>query len=203
MTVLPHSRRLAAALRFVVLFGALLVPWPGVSSAFVRAYSRFADACVGGTLSSAGHSVHVLGPQTGLEPWRAGIVIVSRATGELSATTMDCWRAVYLPMSVYLALAFAWPRRRWMMALTIAGAGTLVLAFLPALLVAETATRAGAMQVRVGTNALLLTLNRALWAPPGMAFIVPVLLFFALLALANRVWPTPPAATAARRLSAR
>lgn len=191
---LTRRRLVLALVRFAGLIVVLLLPWPGLDTAFVRAYAFVADRTFAGWVGGNLLQVHLFPSPDHIAflSWNAEVTFVSKAGGtSLYIAGVDCWRAVYLPVGVFLAFCFAWlPRRRGLI-VGILLAGIALLASLPALILIETAARIGGVHLGTALFAMLITANRALWAPPGMAFIAPAALWLVLLALANRCSAPP------------
>jgi hypothetical protein len=184
-----RRRLVLAMVRFAGLIVVLLLPWPGLDTAFVKAYAFVADRAFAGWVGGNLLQVHLFPSPDHLAflSWNAEVAFVSKASGaSLYMASVDCWRAVYLPVGVFLAFCFAWLPRRRGLVVVILLAGIATLASLPALILIETSARMGGVHLGTALFAMLITANRALWAPPGMAFIAPAALWLVLLALANR-----------------
>jgi hypothetical protein len=178
-----HRPKVAlAGARFVATLTALLVPWPGLASRLVSVYVQVANLWL--FCLRAGANVRVFGGALRAAPWTAQVAFRS-TIGPVDVANLDAWRTFHLPASVFLALCLArLPRRRWH-ALPVAGLGLLLLVGLPLPTVLEHAARLGLVSLPGPALALLIAVDRALWAPAGMAFLVPAATWLVLIWSAN------------------
>jgi hypothetical protein len=184
-----HRPKLAlAAARFVATLTVLLVPWPGLASCLVTIYVRAANLwlfCLG-----AGAHVRFFPGEPSAPPWTARIAFRGPA---VDVTNLDAWRTFHLPVSVFLALCLTrLPRRHWHV-LPVTILGPLFLACLPLAAVLEHAARLRLVSLPGPLLAFLIAVDRALWAPAGMAFVVPAASWLVLLWAANRTCREHPA----------
>ena len=99
---LTRRRLVLALVRFAGLIVVLLLPWPGLDTAFVRAYAFVADRTFAGWVGGNLLQVHLFPSPDHIAflSWNAEVTFVSKAGGtSLYIAGVDCWRAVYLPQS--------------------------------------------------------------------------------------------------------
>lgn len=186
----PRRRSLGlSAVRFAATLTILLAPWPGLASRLVRFYVHVANLWL--LCLRAGANVRLFPGHA--PPWTAQVFF--RAKGPvLEAATLDAWRTFHLPISVFLALCLAhWPKRVWHV-IPMAVLGTVFLVGLPLASLLDPAARLGLLSLPAPLVALLVAAGRALWAPAGMAFIVPGTTWLTLLWSANRAGTSLPRA---------
>jgi len=186
-----RAKLAVAAIRFVSVLITLLVPWPGLALNLTRAYVWLANTylvCLRAAFSVQMFTGQDIPGNQGAPPWTVEVLFRAPASGAvLEAASLEGWHAFHLPATVFLALCLAWmPRRAWHV-LPMLGLGVCLLVALPLLGLLEHAARLGLVPVGRPLLLMIVTANRALWAPTGMAFIVPAAIWLSLLSIANRI----------------
>jgi hypothetical protein len=175
---------------FVCIFGGLSLPLPGLGPLFVRAHAALGNALLPRTLASGVElSFRANDELLRAQPWTLTLFVQPPSPASVINVPIDLRTLLYLPLACFVALALAtpsgWPRR----SLAVMGVG---LALLEPLLVGLLALPllsflGGTGPVRaftlgLGTHTVLQILYRALVASPGMAYVIPLLLWGALCA---------------------
>jgi hypothetical protein len=175
---------------FVCIFAGLSLPLPGLASLFVRAHAALGNALLPSTLASGVElSFRVTDELLRAQPWTLTLFVQSMTPASPITIPIDLRTLVYLPMACFVALALAtpggWPRR----SLAVLGVGLallepllLGLLALPLLSFLGGTGPVRAFTLGLGTHTVLQILYRALVASPGMAYVIPLLLWGALCA---------------------
>lgn len=211
------SRRVLAFLcAFVCVFGSLAIAHgPGPS------YSRF-HAALGNAIAHTfplASGVHLEFDATDREleqhPWRVTLHVEEReattATARhLIAVPIDLRSLLFLPSAAFLALAIAMPLRSTWAHVQIIVCGLLILEPVLVLLVALPLLSflggtgpVQAFSLSRPTHVVLQILYRALVAPPGMAYAIPLLLWWLLVVAVNRIGTRTDLARNARLIGIR
>lgn len=178
------------AFAFVCLFAGLSLPVPGLGPSLVRAHAALGNLFLPHQLAS-GVTLAFRGPDALLaaQPWGLTLFVQPLAPRTPINIPMDLRTLVYLPLACFVALALATPgvsrRRR----LALLGVGLLILeALLLGLLALPLVSFLGgtgpvrAFSLGLGAHTVLQVFYRALVASPGMAYVIPLLLWAVLYA---------------------
>jgi hypothetical protein len=172
-----------AAIRFVVVAGLLLYPWPGIGGCYCGAVDSVATALVD-PLFDASNVTFVLRaprPQESLPEWR-GVIDVKQDFPEgpvRHAGAIDLRRAGFLQLATFLALAVALPPRGRRQTIVAFGVAAGVVSFLIALPILEFLMQASAIHLWGWLDTLITVARRALVGAPGMAYAIPGLAWVA------------------------
>jgi hypothetical protein len=176
------------------VFGGLAL-LHGVGPTYTRAHAAIGNALVGGQLAS-GTTLEFRAPDQQLahDPWHATLRIEPPFPNRPMEVPIDVRSLLFLPTAAFLGLAIAAPLRSVREHLQLIALGLLILEPLLLFLVATPLLSflGGTGPIRAftlgrPTHVLLQVLYRALVAPPGMAFAIPLLVWWGLLALSNRL----------------
>jgi hypothetical protein len=178
---------------FACVFGGLSL-LHGVGPSYTRAYAALGNALIGGQLASGiTLQFRATGAELAASPWRVTLRVEPKPPGRPVEVPIDARSLLYLPSAAFLALAVAARLRSLGMHLQLIGIGLLVL---EPLLLFSIATPllsflGGTGPVRAFTlgrpsHVLLQVWYRALVAPPGMAYAVPLLVWWALVTILVR-----------------
>ena len=188
------------------VFAGLALPSPGLGPLYVRAHAALLDGVVGGLQLESGVSLSVQATSEELEqhPWKATLVIQPPAPARPVLVPTDLRGLMFLPTAAFMALALATPLASFKRNLRILALGLpalecllLVLNTVPMLSFLGGTGPVGAFQLGVGTHALLQVVYRALVAPPGMMFAVPLFIWWVLVVKAGGFQPRTQRSTAA------
>ena len=159
------------------------------SQPLAAGYAVVANRILLPPLHGHGLVLWLLAPQvlTGAEAANANLLTISSETRTvINSESFDCHRAVLFPIAVFISLAAAWYPRPPLRSLLTTIAGCAALVWLPFFAFTEVAARRGSIHLGSVATSLLVTANRALWTPPGMAFVVPAALWMGALLVINR-----------------
>lgn len=177
---------------FLCVFGGLSLPFAGLGRAYAGAHAALGTAVLPRSLESgaqlAFRTVNELKPAAAAEgAWSLTLLVTPLAPAAPIQMPMDLRTLVYLPSACFVALALATPGASVRRKLTMLGVGLGILLPLLWLLLALPVVSflGGTGPVRVfslglGAHTLLQILYRALVASPGMAYVIPLLLWWAL-----------------------
>jgi hypothetical protein len=205
----PRSKALVFFVRFAVLFALVMVPWPGLATAFNQTFSVIAsmavDACVEDPSVIA--RFHPANPElpddASLGPWDTVFTVSSTRNEPALRVPLPLRRVAYVPLATFLALAVATPLGR-PQKLRILGWGLALLVLRLALTVALPIARH--FQV-FGQETIADWLARVVYygllEPPNLMYGAPVVVWFLLLfasspetiSLAIRSGPSPTPTT--------
>lgn len=187
MTAFLRARPLV---RFAIGAGlalsVLLVPWPGFGRAFALGYTSAIEPLIG-VLLPAGASVR-LAPEGPFDSWNA-LVRVENAGGQFQVLSWELRRSPFLPLAVFVSAWLGFPfagaraSRAWVLGL---GLVALQIPFLLRFLLLLASPELAVFEFSTLAHAALRTACTALVFPPAMAFAVPALIFFALIARFER-----------------
>jgi hypothetical protein len=182
---------------FVCIFGGLSLPLPGLGEAYAELHAAVARAVVPATLES-GVELSFFS----LERWSVTLVVKPLAPSAPLNVPIDLRTLSFLPSACFAALAIATPLGSWRKNATLLGAGLLILqVVLLSLLVVPILSFLGgtgpvrAFELALWQHAALQVIYRALVASPGMAYAIPLFLWWALVSRARR--ESPPVTTPA------
>ena len=176
-----------------VFAGLALVHGPGPY--YSKAHAAVGNLIVGGQPLASGVRLHFEASDAELakEPWRAILRVESPQPGPALTIPVDLRSLLFLPTAAFIALAIAAPLHSTRAHLQLLALGLLILEPLLLLLVAlPILSFLGgtgpilAFTLSRPTHVVLQLLHRALVAPPGMAYAVPLLLWWLLVVGLNR-----------------
>lgn len=178
---------------FVCVFGGLAL-LHGVGPTYTRAHAALGNALVGGQLASGTTlRFHTSDEQLARDPWHARLRIEPLAPERPLEVPIDVRSLLFLPTAAFLGLAIAAPLRSLREHLRLIAIGLLVLEPLLLFLVATPLLSflggtgpVHAFSLSRPSHVVLQVLYRALVAPPGMAFAIPLLVWWGLLAVFSR-----------------
>jgi hypothetical protein len=199
---MPDRRALLLALlRFVVAFGLLAAPWPGLGRAYAGVVGSLATA-VADPFFESGNVTFVLRaptPEEQVPDWR-GVIQVKQDLPDgpvRQKGAIDLRRAGYLQLVTFLCLAAAWPAAWRDRKLLATGVALLVVALATGTSVLDYLAQIGVVDAGAWGSTVLALARRALVGAPGMAYAVPTLAWIAI-ARRDDVYPV----TVASRTSA-
>lgn len=189
-----HKRLLGFLLAFVCVFaGFALAHGPGPS--YSKAHAALGNAIVGKGALASGVKLHFEASDADLElhPWRVTLHVDAPAPTPTVLVPIDVRSLLYLPTAAFVALAIAVRLRSSRQHLQLIAIGLLILEPLLVLLVSLPLLSflGGTGPIRAfslsrPTHVLLQISYRALVVPPGMAYAVPLLLWWLLVMAMNR-----------------
>lgn len=185
-------RWLDFSLGFVCVFGGLSLPLPMLGPLYVKAHAAIASLALPSSLASG---VELSFPLTDLSehPWSLTLLVTAVPPQAPVSVPIDLRALVYLPTICFVALTVATPlgsRRRM---LSILGAGLMILeplllglTILPVLSFLGGTGPVRAFELGLVTHAMLQIIYRALVASPGMAYAIPLFLWWVLVVKLGR-----------------
>lgn len=177
---------------FLCVFGGLSLPFPGLGRAYVGAHAALGNALLPSSLTSgvqlAFRTMSEVNPaDASAGAWSLTLLVVPVAPAGPLQMPMDLRTLVYLPTACFVALALATPVASVRRKLAVLGAGVSILQPLLWLLLALPVVSflggtgpVRAFSLGLGAHTVLQVLYRALVASPGMAYVIPLLLWWAL-----------------------
>lgn len=193
---------------FACVFGGLALPSPGIGPAYTRAHAAFGNRLVEGARFERGVTLHfeAKDEDLGLHPWQLTLAIRDPARIQPVLVPIDLRTLLFLPLAAFIGLALAAPLGSARRNARVLGQGLLIL--LPALLTLTALPLVSflggtgpvrAFRIAPAVHLVLQTVYRALVAPPGMMYALPLLLWWALVArLEPRRQTAQPASTQAQ-----
>jgi hypothetical protein len=189
-----------------VVLVACLVPWPGLGRAYVSAFSRIGTTVVAPMLASATVEISFepSTPEDEHHEWHTFVWVKDAQThAPAHRGAVDLRRSGYLQIAILLALAAAFPlgrRVRWAAAVV---AGTLLLGMLGWLPVLVYLALKGVIHLGSVAYATLAIAQRSLVGAPGMAFVVPSILWWLMVRWVDWIRPSSGARALVARLATR
>lgn len=168
--------------RVALILALLHLPWPGLGHAFVSYFGAVAPPLLG-VWSAPGLDIQLTPAEASSgKSWSVTFDARDPNTGHRAQAELDLRRAAWVPFCVFIALLAGMPIRRPRRRLLVAGIGLALLHLLTLLpfLAFFGGERAGLFPLGSVTHTIAVVAQRALLAPPGMAYAVPALLWFAL-----------------------
>jgi hypothetical protein len=169
-----------------VFAGLALLRGPG--PIYARAHAEVANVLVDGLRFSSGERLHFEAPKPNEDPWRVTLHIAPVLTGPRADVPIDLRSLVFLPTAAFIGLAIAVSLRSVREHLLLLATGLLILEPLCLALVALPLLSflGGTGPIRVFSlsrpiHVVLQVLYRGLVAPPGMAYAVPLFVWWLLL----------------------
>jgi hypothetical protein len=188
----PRARLVTQFLfAFACVFGGLALPLPGVAPAFVRAHAALGNELVEGAMFERGVALHFDAPgdEAAKRPWQLTLRISDPGRSEPVLVPIDLRTLLFLPLAAFIGLALATPLHSAWRNVRVLGLGLLileptllVLTALPVLSFLGGTGPVQAFRLAPATNVVLQILYRALVAPPGMTYALPLFLWWALVA---------------------
>jgi hypothetical protein len=188
----PRARLVTQFLfAFACVFGGLALPLPGIAPVFVRAHAALGNELVEGRMFERGIALHFDAPDADAakRPWQLTLRISDPRRSEAVLVPIDLRTLVFLPIAAFIGLALAAPlHSAWRnvrvlaLGLLILEPTLLVLTALPLLSFLGGIGPVQAFRLSAATHVLLQILYRALVAPPGMTYALPLFLWWALVA---------------------
>ena len=176
---------------FVCVFGGLTLPSPGIGPAYTRAHAALGNRFVEGKSFERGVTLkfEAKDEELGLHPWQLTLTIRGPARAQPVLVPIDLRTLLFLPLAAFVALALAAPLGSARRNARVLGQGLLVL--VPALLLLTALPLLSflggtgpvrAFRLAPALHLVVQTVYRALVAPPGMMYALPLLLWWALVA---------------------
>jgi hypothetical protein len=174
---------------FVCVFAGLTLPSPGIGPLYVRAHTALGNVVVESTQLASGVELRFeAGPEQAAEhPWQTTL-IVAPATARPLLMPIELRTLMFVPTVAFVALTLAVPLGSWRrnLRLLLFGLPLLELLLLVLMAMPLLSFLGGMGPVRAFTlsaplHAVLQILYRALVAPPGMAYALPLLLWWCLM----------------------
>jgi hypothetical protein len=181
------------------VFGGLSLPSPGIGPAYTRAHAALGNRWLEGQSFERGVRLRFEAKDEELaqHPWQLTLTIREPARARPVLVPIDLRTLLFLPLAAFIGLALAAPLGSARRNARVLGQGLLIL--VPALLVL---TALPLLSFLGGTGPVLVfrlapalhlvlqTVYRALVAPPGMMYALPLLLWWALVARLEPHRPT-------------
>jgi hypothetical protein len=194
---------------FACVFVGLSLPLPGVPALYVRAHACVAGWLLPSALASGTRLSLLLGDDVlRARPWSLTLLVEPLSPRAPISIPIDLRELVYLPSACFIALAVAVPLASWRQNVKLAGVGLLMLeplllglVTLPVLSFLGGTGPVHAFELGIAAHALLQVLYRALVVSPSMTYVIPLLLWSALLRYFTIPKSEPFAATSARSRS--
>ena len=189
-----RNRLLGFLCAFVCVFGSFALAH-GPGPLYSKAHAALGNALIGKSIPTSGVKLHFEASDAdlALQPWKVTLHVDSPGPRPAVLVPIDVRSLLYLPTAAFLALAIAVRLRSTREHLQLIAVGLLILEPLLVLLVALPLLSflGGTGPIRAfslsrPTHVLLQILYRALVVPPGMAYAVPLLLWWLLVIAMNR-----------------
>ena len=179
---------------FMCVFAGMALA-QGVGPSYSKAHAAFGNLIVGNRALASGVNLHFEVSDAELEahPWRVTLHVQPASPAPAVLVPIDVRSLVYLPTAAFVALAIAVRLRSARQHVQLLAIGLAILEPLLLLLVALPLLSflGGTGPIRAfslsrPTHVVLQILYRALVVPPGMAYAVPLLLWWLLVMAMNR-----------------
>jgi hypothetical protein len=176
---------------FLCVFGGVALPSPGLGPTYTRAHETLGNALVEGKSFERGVTLHFAEPDADVvtHPWQLTLHIRDPARPDLVLVPIDLRTLLFLPVAAFIGLALAAPlgsarrnARVLALGLLILEPLLLLLTALPILSFLGGTGPVLAFRLSPAVHALFQTVYRALVAPPGMMYALPLLLWWVLVA---------------------
>lgn len=203
----PRLRKLLQFLfAFSCVFAGLALPSPGAGPIFTRTHAALGNALVRGASFERGVQLNfeVRDVDAATHPWQLTLRVSDPARVEPVWVPIDLRTLLFLPFAAFVALSLAVPLGSAKQNALLLGRGLLI--FIPALWLLTAlpllSFLGGTGPVRAFRlapllHALFQTIYRAVVAPPGMMYALPLLLWWGLVARRELATATPAVAAAA------
>jgi hypothetical protein len=176
---------------FSCVFAGLALPSPGIGPAYTRAHAAVCNGLVGRSTFAQGVTLRFQASDAELagHPWQLTLQVSDPARREPVLVPIDLRTLLFLPTAAFIGLALAAPLGSARRNARVLGLGLLILlpllwllTALPLLSFLGGTGPVRAFELPPLVHAVLQTIYRALVAPPGMAYALPLLLWWALVA---------------------
>lgn len=189
-----RRRYLEFAFAFVCVFAGLALPSPGLGPRYVRLHTALGNAVVADVERPSGVVLRFEAePSPAPHPWQTTLVVSPPGAAQPLLMPIELRSLMFLPTVAFIALVLAAPLGSWRKNLRLLLLGLpllelllLVLNSLPLLSFLGGTGPVQAFSLSLPLHALLQILYRALVAPPGMAYAIPLLLWWCLLVASRR-----------------
>ena len=173
---------------FLCVFGGLSLPFAALARTYVQAHVALGNALLPSSLDSGVQlAFRSTKGSVAAELWSLTLLVTPLAPALPIQMPMDLRTLIYLPTACFVALVLATPAASYRRKLTLLGVGLAilqpllwVLLALPVLSFLGGTGPVRAFTLGLGTQTVLQILYRALVASPGMAYVIPLLLWWAL-----------------------
>jgi hypothetical protein len=189
------SGRTRALLQFLFafgcVFGGLALPSPGIGPAYTRVHAALGNALLADAVYEHGVQLRFDAADADLaqHPWQLTLQVREPARAEPVLVPMDLRSLLFLPLAAFTGLALAAPLGAARRNARVLGLGLLILVpslllltALPLLSFLGGTGPVQAFHLPALFHALFQTVYRALVAPPGMMYALPLLLWWVLVA---------------------
>jgi len=175
---------------FGAIFAGLALPSRGLGPVYSRLHAAFGNWLAGATSFTSGVRLFVDATPESLatHPFQATLHVLSPSMTRPVTVPVDLRTLAYLPTAAFIALALATPLGSWKKNARLLGLGlALLVPVLFALIVTPLVSFLGgtgpvrAFELGRWAHVVLQLVYRALVVPPGMAYAVPLLLWWGLL----------------------
>jgi hypothetical protein len=194
---------------FACVFGGLALPSPGIGPAYARVHALVGNALLEDRVFEHGVTLRFATPSAGPElaehPWQLTLEVRDPLQPAPALVPIDLRTLLFLPVAAFIGLALAAPLGSARRNARVLGLGLLileptllVLTALPLLSFLGGGGPVQAFRLSLGLHVVLQTVYRALVAPPGMTYALPLLLWWVLVAQLSpeKVATEPPPAAA-------
>lgn len=173
---------------FLCVFCGLSLPFAALARIYVQAHAALGNALLPSSLDSGVQlAFRSMSDSASGELWSLTLLVTPLAPASPLQMPMDLRTLVYLPTACWVALVLATPAASYWRKLTLLGAGLAilqpllwVLLALPVLSFLGGTGPVRAFTLGLGTHTVLQILYRALVASPGMAYVIPLFVWWAL-----------------------
>jgi hypothetical protein len=188
----PKTRVIAQFLfAFCCVFGGLALPSPGIGPVYARAHAAIGNALLDDKAFEGGVALRFLTPSVDLaeHPWQLTLEVRDPGQSGPVLVPIDLRTLLFLPIAAFIALAIAVPLDSARSNARVLGLGLLILE--PALLLLTALPLfsflggdgpARAFRLPLAVRVVVQIVYRALVAPPGMMYALPLLLWWVLVA---------------------
>jgi len=176
---------------FACVFGGLALPSPGIGPSYARLHAALGNQMVEGKTFERGVEMHFEANEADLaeHPWQVTLRVSDPERRGPVLVPFDLRTLLFLPFATFIALAVAAPLGAARRNARVLGQGLLILVptlllltALPLLSFLGGTGPVRAFRLPPLLHALFQTVYRALVAPPGMMYALPLLLWWLLVA---------------------
>lgn len=169
---------------FAGIFTLLVLPWPGLATAYCTGFSAFWTMVLqlSHDATALGFELHpeAAGDDLFFHQWSVA-AFAEKNGAQRKVNSMNVRRTSYIQCAVYLALVIAVSgtvkgRSAWLNA----GSGLLILQLLPAMMMVILLQQAGAPPLSRTAETVVIATYRSLVNPPGMAYALPAFVWLLL-----------------------
>ena len=203
----PKTRLVAQFLfAFGCVFGGLALPSPGIGPAYARAHAALGNALLDDEVFEGGVALRFLTPSVDLaeHPWQLTLEVRDPGKPGAVLVPIDLRTLLFLPIAAFIGLAVAAPLDSARSNARVLGLGLLILT--PALLLLTALPLfcflggdgpVRAFRLPLAARVVFQIIYRAMVAPPGMMYALPLLLWWVLVARLKRAKVTVDSTTTA------